>query len=159
MPLGIDTGGIHEPEGADHRLRRRVVYLVGDASPLEIARLQGLTGQPIQASLIALEFASLSLRIPVQLVELLARGHHLGQRRGRGAATVGAAGSLLDLPLEQLHRVAQDAGRGPCGSGVRRRRLPGRPAERARGDSGGSGYGGRVPLSGRRNSQNGGRSA
>jgi len=122
---------------------------VGDAGPRQIARLQGLAGQPVQAALVALQLAALPLRVAVELVELLAGGDHLGQRRGSRPAPIGSAGPLQYLPLEEEGRVAQDSRGGQRGPRVYRWGLPRGAPERAGRDPGCMGCRRRVALRGR----------
>ena len=111
--------------------------------------LQDLASQAIEAPLVALQFVALPLRVAVQLVELLARRHHLGQGRRRGPAPLGAAQPLLDLPLQEPGGVPQHSCRRQCRPGVRRRRLACGASQGLGSYSYPVGHGGRLPGLGR----------
>ena len=120
---GDDARGLEEPVGADHRLGGGVVDLVGDPRPLVVLAAKRLRGRADRA---ARRCRSSSARCrcddAVELVELLARGDHLGERRRRDAPPVGRPGPLPDLP-----RVRASPGPGAC---VPRRARPRRPGAR-----------------------------
>ncbi len=149
----LGSGGVEEPERADHRLGRGVVDLMGDPAALLVLRPHRLASEAVDEPAIVLELAALALGCPVELVELLARGDHLGKGLGRRSAPISAARPLVDLPRAIPIRVAQDPGCRQRGAAARRLGLARGPAQRSRGDADLLGDGDRRVDGGRSDAQ------